>query len=308
MSERIAVVDPQWPAYTERLGQMGVSALGFAHPRDVQPDQAPAIQVLISRPDLGADLVHALPRLQWIQSTWAGIEPLLAVNPPVRLTITRAVDVFGPAMREFVFGHLLAWAQRVTERTGARSWDPALPKALAGTRIGIMGAGSIGCAIAATAKHFGLHVVGLSRTGAARDPFESIYPVSELSAFAENLNHLVVALPSTVATRHLVTREVLDLLQPGATVINVGRGSTVDEEAVVAALGTGRLALAVLDVFEREPLDTSSHLWRIPNLIITSHTAAATHPADIINLFLDNLARWRSGSPLRGVVDVGRGY
>ncbi len=229
-------------------------------------------------------------------------------NPPRSLTITKAVDVFGPAMREFVFGHLLAWGQRVIERSRSLSWDPTLPTLLVGGRIGVMGTGSIGRAIAETARHLGLRVSGLSRTGDARGPFEQVYPVDGVVDFASGLDHLVAALPATPATTGLVTGEVLSRLNQGATFVNVGRGATVDYEAVVDALGSGRLALAVLDVFEQEPLGADSPLWRIPNLIITSHTAAATQPADIVDLFLDNLSRWRSGSPLRGLVDVGLGY
>ncbi len=307
MSDLIAVLDPEWSDYTMGLAAAGVDALGFGSPADIRLESDP-VRILVGRPDLAAEAMHDLPELRWFQSTWAGVEPVLNANPPESLTITKATDVFGPAMREFVFGHLLAWAQRVTERSQSRSWDPTLPTLLVGARMGIMGTGSIGRAIAETAQHLGLNVVGLSRTGDSRAPFDRVFPVTAAEHFANGLDHLVAALPATEQTRRLVNRAVLENLQQGATFINVGRGATVDPNAVVEALTSGRLVLSVLDVFEEEPLDADSPLWQVPNLIITSHTAASTRPGDIVDLFLDNLERWRAGSPLRGVVDVESGY
>jgi phosphoglycerate dehydrogenase-like enzyme len=135
-----------------------------------------------------------------------------------------------------------------------------------------------------------------------------VFPVSDLGSFANGLDHLVVVLPDTPSTAGLVDRSVIDRLAPGATLINVGRGGTVDVESVVAALRSGRLSRAVLDVLPIEPLPSSDKLWDEPGLVITSHTSAWSRPSDVVLFFEDNLQRFRSGQPLKGRVDVERGY
>ena len=174
--------------------------------------------------------------------------------------------------------------------------------------MGILGTGSIGSAIAAAASGMGIQVVGLSRSGRDHPAFHRVYPAAERLAFAEGLDHLVAVLPATPATSGFVDAGLLARLTPGATFINVGRGSTVDLEAVIAALNARRLSLAVLDVLEEEPLPDGDPLWLVPGLVITSHTAATSVPSDIVRLFAANLERFRTGGSLRGAVDPDAGY
>lgn len=285
-----------------------VGAEHHAVSTDQVGEEALGSRILLADPVSAAGLIHQMPRLEWVQSTWAGVEPILAAGVPEGVTLTSMKIVFGPQMREFVFGHLLAHTQRVVARTTTKTWDERPPSALEGRRMGILGAGSIGSALAETAHHFGMEVVGCSRSGRPVLGFDRMFAVEDRLVFARRLDHLVAVLPATRYTADLVDRELLDVLNPGATLVNVGRGATVDTEAVVSALSSGRLSLAVLDVLPTEPLPDDSPLWRVPGLVITSHTAAHSRPEDVARLFLANLGHYRAGEKLIGVVDVAAGY
>lgn len=263
-------------------------------------------EILLADPGLlaGCDLGG----VRWVQSTWAGVDAIDWTRVPEAVTLTTLPGVFGPQMAEFVFGHLLGWTQRVPQRHAARTWDETTPSLIAGSTIGILGAGSIGTALASVAHAFGMRVVGCRRSG-DRDPvFDQMYPISEVDSFARGLNHLVVVLPATSETRHLVDSGLIDLLAPHATLVNVGRGSTVVTDAVVAAVESAQLGLAVLDVTDPEPLPDNHPAWSLPGIVITGHTAAHSRPEDIARFFEDNLARFVDGQPLVGVVDRSRGY
>ncbi len=299
----ILVVTGDAGELVERIG----TGVGVVSPELVTPEMLSA-EILLADPVSAAAIIPRLPHLRWVQSTWAGVEPILRAGVPDGVVVTSVKNVFGAQMSEFVFGHLLAHTQEVVGRTLARTWNRRVPGRLQGTRMGILGTGSIGTALAVTARHFGMEVVGCSRGGAPRQEFDRVFPVSRRLEFATDLDHLVVVLPATADTVDLVDAELLARLRPGATLVNVGRGSTVDTDAVVEALGTGRLARAVLDVLPVEPLPDDSPWWNVAGLVITSHTAADSHPADIAVLFLENLDRYRNGRPLIGVVDPVAGY
>jgi phosphoglycerate dehydrogenase-like enzyme len=262
-------------------------------------------------------LRHVLPRmtaLRWLQSTWAGVEPLL--DPAFRrdYSLTNARGVFGPQMSEYVFAYLLARERQVFEKRASQQagrWDPAPPGALRGKRLGLLGVGAIGAALAHTAKHFGMHVHGYTRESEGCADVDAYFhgPLAHVAhAFASELDYLVAVMPGTAATRHLVDDTLLRALPPRAVFVNPGRGGVVDEAALAAALQEGRLAGAVLDVFETEPLPADHVFWRMPNMLITSHTAALSAPPDIAHIFIDNYRRLLRGEPLQYRVDFERGY
>lgn len=272
---------------------------------------AAGYEVLLGAPDLVA---HVLPRAvdaRWVQSTWAGARPLATAElPRPDLVVTGVKGVFGDAMAEYVFGYLLAIHQRVLERTGVqrdRAWRKLAPRRLTGKVLGVMGAGDIGGRIAATGKHFGMRVRGLTRSGHASGVHDA-YATADRLAFAEGLDVLVAVLPETPETRGIVDAAILEQLSPGAIFVNVGRGTTVDEHALVAALRRGRPAWAVLDVFAEEPLDAEHPLWALDNVYLTAHVAAQSHPEEIAPVFVDNWRRWMRGEPLEHVIDLARGY
>jgi phosphoglycerate dehydrogenase-like enzyme len=275
------------------------------------PTEAGACSMILGEPSLIAGVIGDLPHVSWVQSTWAGVEPLL--NPSLRrdYVLTNARGVFGDLMSEYVLGYILVHERRVLEKYAAqqqRKWDPMPPGTLRGKQIGLLGVGSIGAALARTAKHFGMRVKGYTRGSEGCPDVDIYFHGSDRTAFAADLDYLVCVLPNTNETKHLVDRALLDALPARAVFINPGRGSVVDEAALAEALQSGRLAGAVLDVFQQEPLPPDHVFWRTPNVIITSHTAALSAPEDIAPVFIDNYERVRSGAPLKYRVEFDRGY
>lgn len=186
-------------------------------------------------------------------------------------------------------------------------WDATVTGTLRGKTFGLLGVGSIGAHLASTAKHFGMAVHGFTRASEAC-PDVDVYSHTDVSAFAKNLDYLVCVLPNTNATRHIVNLSVLKSLPSHALFINVGRGNAVDESALAEALSSGQIAGAVLDVFQQEPLPPDHIFWHMPNLFITSHTAAPSFPKDISELFVENYRRYLRGDALKYQVDFEKGY
>ena len=267
--------------------------------------------IVLGEPSLIRQALDRLPALRWVQATWAGVEPLL--DPSVRrdYILTNARGVFGALMSEYVFGYMLAHERRMFEKYASqreRRWDPAHPGTLRGKQIGLLGVGTIGTALARTARHFGMRVKGYTRASEESPDVDAYFHGDDRLAFASDLDYLVAIVPNTSGTRHLVDATLLAALPPRAVFINPGRGSVVDEAALAEALGAGRLAAAVLDVFVQEPLPPDHPFWRTPNTFITSHTAALSVPADIAPVFVENYRRWIREEPLRYRVDFDAGY
>lgn len=174
--------------------------------------------------------------------------------------------------------------------------------------MGLVGVGSIGAEIARAAKCFGLHTLGYTRQSEGCTYIDRYFHGDALAEMAAASDYLVCSLPNTTASRHLIDRPVLDALPPHALLVNVGRGSTVDETALIDVLRAGRIAGAVLDVFETEPLPTEHPLWTLPTVIVTSHTSALSYPEDIAPIFAENLRRFLASEPLLNVVDFERQY
>ena len=278
---------------------------------DADVSAADRFEMVLGEPSLVRTALARLTGMKWLQSTWAGVEPLL--DPSLRrdYILTNARGVFGPQMSEYVFGYMIAHERKVFEKYAAQQqgrWDPAPPGMLRGKQIGLLGVGSIGASLAATAKHFGMRVKGYTRGSEGCADVDTYFHGDDRIRFAADLDYLVSVMPNTAGTRHLVDAALLAALPPRAVFINPGRGSVVDEGALVEALQNGRLAGAVLDVFEQEPLPADHIFWRLPNIVITSHTAAISFPDDIAPVFIDNYRRWIAGRPLRYQVDFVAGY
>src|SRR5436309_11406441 len=267
--------------------------------------------LVMGEPSAIRSTLTRLTKLRWVQATWAGVEPLL--DPALRrdYMLTNARGVFGPLMCEYVFGYLLAHERLILQKYASQQegrWDPAPPGTLRGKRMGLLGVGSIGAAIARTAKHFEMRVRGYTRVSEGCRDVDEYFHGDDRMAFATDLDYLVAVMPNTKATRQLVDRQLLAALPARALFVNPGRGSVVDDAALADALSAGRLAGAVLDVFEQEPLPRDHVFWRTPNLRITSHTAALSVPEDIAPVFVDNYRRLLRGEALQHRVDFERGY
>jgi phosphoglycerate dehydrogenase-like enzyme len=265
----------------------------------------------LGEPSLLREILPAMRALRWIQATWAGVEPLL--DPTLRrdYTLTNARGVFGGLMSEYVFAYLLAHERRLLDKYRSQlegRWDKTAPGTLRGRQIGLLGVGTIGAALARTAKHFEMRVKGYTRESEGCADVDAYYHGDRLREFAADLDYLVAVMPATAHTRHLVDADFLRALPERAVFVNPGRGGVVDETALASALQERRLGGAVLDVFQQEPLPPDHVFWRTPNLLITSHTAALSFPEDIAPVFIENYRRLLRGEPLQHRVDFELGY
>ena len=276
----------------------------------VEPDaeiETSAVEVVVGAPPDLAAVIPRCPQLRWVQSTWAGIDAI-AHFASETLQITPLKGVFGPAMTEYVMGWLLAIERNMISRASHTQWTPSLEPRIKGKRLGIMGTGGIGTAIALAAKPYGLEVIGLNSDGRAVDGFIACYPSADRLAFAEGLDYVVSVLPQTSQTDNLIDHKVLTRLNPRAIVINAGRGNAVVEADLIASLAAGHLKAAVLDVFREEPLPPDDPLWSTPGVHITSHTAGPTPDEAVAEVFERNLKRYIAGEALTDAVRAGRGY
>lgn len=266
--------------------------------------------ILFGNPAMIAAILPGMPKVEWVQSTWAGVTPLTALDRRDYI-LTGVKGVFGPQISEYVMGYLLAHELKVLERMGQQrlgKWFDVPSGVMQGKRMGIMGTGSIGAHIALTARAFGIETVGLNLSGDSSAVFDEVMPVTELHEFLDDLDYLVATLPQTRSTQNLLDETALKKLPAHAYFINVGRGNVVDDAALVGALRNGELAGAALDVFDEEPIPQGSTLWQAPNLSITAHIAAISHPSLIAPIFIDNYRRYHAGQPLKHVVNFDRGY
>lgn len=267
--------------------------------------------IILGDPPLVSQVLGQLPALQWVQSSWAGVDSLCKKGQRRDYVLTGAKDVFGPLMSEYMMVYLLMFERQVLtmlDNQHKKVWQPLGYRPLDEVTLGIIGLGSIGRHLAKTAWHFGIRVIGLNRSGAACEHVEAVYTQDKNQAFFRQCDYIILTLPDTPETRHFINAEKLNLMKPSAVLMNVGRGGILNEDHLIDALREGLIAGAVLDVFEQEPLPKDSPLWALPNVYITPHNAATSFPADIAAIFTENYLRFIQANALRHVIDFEAGY
>jgi phosphoglycerate dehydrogenase-like enzyme len=300
-------------AYADIINAAGLPDLKIIALETVEEaiSRAGEANILLGAPDQLRKILPATYRLDWVQSTWAGVTPLMGKDLRRDYILTGVKDVFGPIMAEYAICYMLMHERNVLQCFALqkrKQWKMPKPGLLRGKRVGIMGAGSIGTAIAGAAKFFKMLTSGYSRIPSPRASIDQMFGPDQLLEFVEDLDYLISVLPDTPDTVHLIDTTVFNAMKPEAVLINVGRGNAVDETALVNALNRKEIAGAVLDVFQQEPLPKAHPFWETAGLIITSHKSALTYPEDIAPLFIDNYRRFASGSPLKYQIDFAKGY
>lgn len=253
------------------------------------------------------------PRLKWIQSIFAGVEKILP-HLPEGVRLTNASGVHAPKAGEFAICAILmlnSSVLRFIELQREKLWEPLFTPVVAGKTVVVLGTGNMGIATAQQAKHFGMRVLGVSRSGRPHPAFDEVFPVSRLHEALSQAHFVVNILPYTPETRNLIGMREFAALRTGAGFVNIGRGQSVDEAAMIEALRSGQLGGAVLDVFQEEPLPTRSPLWSMPNVMISAHCAVddlENYLQRAIDIFSGNARRYLNGKPLENVIDRELGY
>jgi phosphoglycerate dehydrogenase-like enzyme len=263
-----------------------------------------------------AELVQQGRSVRWLHTASAGVDHVLpAVREKPDLIVTDSGPAFAIAIGEFVVGWMLALAHRFPEllaQQRQRQWHALSQEELSGQTVGIVGLGPIGQGIAERCRALGMTTLGLRRRAEPCPQVdETLTGDDGLEVLLRRSDWLVLAAALTDETRTLIGETELSRMKPSARIVNIARGPIVDQAALIAALTSGRLAGAVLDVFEREPLPHDCALWTLPNVIVTPHNS----PGWTVGLrrrqqklFLENLRRFVDGEPLDGQVDLARGY
>jgi phosphoglycerate dehydrogenase-like enzyme len=270
---------------------------------------------------LGREEFLAAKKLRWIQSPSSGVDRFLIV-PELKegsVILTSAVGTHGACLAEHALAMLLSFTRGIrgaVMQQQKRHWaiQELRPKVveLTGSTLGIIGFGTVGRALAKRAQTFGLRIIALDAfPGSKPDYVERVDGLPGLEALMREADYVVVTVPLTELTQHMISVKQLAWLKPSAILVAISRGGVVDEMALAQALRDGKLAGAALDVFEQEPLPESSPLWQLDNLLITPHIAGGSqYEAKYIReIFRENFARYVRGQfPLRNQVDKARGF
>lgn len=277
---------------------------------EVARREVPRAEILIAANTFPVEALSGAERLRWVHVQGAGVDRWIEADLAPGVRVTRTVGTFGPRMAEYAMAHLLAVHHRLhdyREDQAARRWKKRPATALRGRRLGIAGFGAIGSTLAQRAAAFEMEVVGLARSEKPGGSFR-VYPQEQLHAFLADLDVVVNTLPLTSASRCLFDASAFDAMMPGAWFLNMGRGGTVEESALIDSLQSGHLGGAILDVFEVEPLPADSPLWTLPNVIVTPHISGPTLPEEVVEVFLANLPRFRDGAALLDEVERATAY
>jgi phosphoglycerate dehydrogenase-like enzyme len=260
-------------------------------------------------------LLDAAPKLRWYHSVGAGVEDLVTV-PDFRtrdITLTNNSGSYDIQIAEHAIAFMLAGAKRLhvyRDQQARRDWKEHRQDEIRGATLVVYGLGSIGAEIARLGAALGMRVIGVRRRVEPAPGVERIVPPERLAEVAAEADYLAVAAPLTAATRGAISRDVIGGMKKTAWIVNIARGAIVDEAALVDALREGKLGGAGLDAFSAEPLPADHPLWTLENVIISPHSSNSSPRMRerTLELFKENLRRFKSGSELLNRVDLEAGY
>lgn len=269
-------------------------------------------QIVLADPPLLSQRLDEFSQLEWVQSTFAGVNALMMPNLRRDYTLTNVRGIFGPLIAEYVIGYSIAHFRHFMQyhqQQQSKQWQPHLYTSLQSKTMVILGTGSIGSHLGKTAQLMGMKAIGINRTGIPTPggEFNQTFHINELANAFHQADIVVNTLPSTTETQRLLNSEVLSHLNL-ALLFNVGRGDVIDDVGLLLALKNRWVEHAFLDVFELEPLSPQHPFWKLPQVTITPHIAALSFPEQVVDIFADNYLSWRDGFSLNNQVDFDKGY
>lgn len=271
--------------------------------QDARPD---TVDFIIYAPSSPLQDFTPFTRCRAVLSLWAGVERIVG-NPTLTQPLARMVDPsLTQGMVEYVCGHVLRYHLGLDRP--AKTWTPVVPPLARDRHVGLLGLGALGGACAEMLVQFGFDVTGWSRTQRDIAQITCHSGPAGLSKVLSRSDILVTLLPDTPETMDILNATTLAQLPKGACIINPGRGSLIDDSALLAALDSGDVAAATLDVFRTEPLPAAHPYWAHPNVTVTPHIAAATRPETASDVIAQNIARVEAGLPLMHEVCKTAGY
>lgn len=251
------------------------------------------------------------PSLRWVQSPAAGFEhqiwqSLMASG----VTLTNASGIHGEPIGQYVIAWILAWAQGIQgqiTRSRHHEWTVVPGNDLCGSTVGIIGFGGIGSVVARIAKSIGMRVIATRRTLGDVDHVDQMFTPDKTHDLLAEADYVVLCVPGGPDTAGLIDSAAFAAMKSDAVIINIARGSIIDDTALADALVSGRIRGATLDVVDEEPLPAESPLWELPRCVITAHQSSSSHltAGRLDQLFLRNLRCWVAGEPMYNLVESG---
>ncbi|WP_312642669.1 D-2-hydroxyacid dehydrogenase [Hydrogenoanaerobacterium sp.] len=317
MSKQVLVLIPMDDAHKKHLEQIAPDAeFTYAKERTVTKEQVQAANIILGSPP--AFMLKDSPNLELLQLNSAGANRYIPEGVlPAGVKLCNATGAYGLAISEYMVGVLLTLYKdlhRYRDHQHKGLWkDLGSTKSIYGSTVLIVGLGDIGSEFARRIKAFGGYTIGLRRSGTAKPEFiDELYLTEQLDALLPRADVVALCLPETPATKGLMNQERLSLCKQGAVLINVGRGSAVDTEALCNALESGHLKGAAVDVTDPEPLPADHRMWGLENVIITPHVSGGYHDGEthqrILRIAEQNLSAYLAGEKLMNPVDFTTGY
>jgi len=298
----------QWAIYETPL-RRALDRLGVAArlATDLPPEE---VDYIVHAPDSAVQDFTPFTRARAVLGLWAGVESIVG-NPTLRLPLARMVDHgLTQGMVEYVTGHVLrhhlGMDSHILRQDGV--WRPAAPPLARDRRVSVLGLGALGAACARMLSGIGFRVTGWSRRPKDIAGLCCLSGEDGLRQALAEADILVLLLPLTPATENLLDAGCLALLPRGAVIVNPGRGALIDDDALLAALDSGALCHATLDVFRTEPLPPGHPFWAHPRVTVTPHIASQTRPDTAAEVIAENIRRGEAGEPFLHLVDPEAGY
>lgn len=319
MTERpaftIVLNHPAAESYARLIGER------FPHVRAIVAPDSGRLEQYISEADallafrFPVEVFDRAKKLRWFQCTGAGVDSMVPIRDKVgHITVTNARGIHGDIIADYVMAGvtMLHWDfRRFLREQAEKQWNPRYLTPLSEKTLGVVGLGSIGATIARRAKSTGMKVVGSKRdTSVPVDGVDRLFASDALQELLPLCDFVVLAVPGTTATAGLLGAAEIASMRREAFLINIARGSVIEEAELIKALQAGEIAGAMLDVFEREPLPRDNPLWDMPNVIATPHVAGSptNYTERVFSIFADNIERFLKGELLTNVVNLQRGY
>ncbi|MCE5974428.1 glyoxylate/hydroxypyruvate reductase A [Sinirhodobacter sp. WL0062] len=299
-----------WPVYqpalSAALAEAGIAAR-LVLPGEAAPE---AVDYIVYAPTGPVQDFTPFTRTKAVLSLWAGVERVVG-NATLTQPLCRMVDEgLERGMIEWVTGHVLrahlGMDKHILDQSG--TWVQVAPPLAPERSVVILGLGALGAACARTLASLGFRVSGWSRTPKELAGVDSLSGAEGLRAALARAEILVTILPNTPETTNLLNAETLAQMPRGAVILNPGRGNVIDDDALLAALDSGQIGQATLDVFRIEPLPPEHPYWAHPRVTVTPHIAAETRPSSAARVIVENIRRGEAGEPFLNRVDRDRGY
>jgi len=298
----------RWATYEAPLRRaLDATGLTYRLGTDFPPEE---VEYIVYAPNSGIDDFFPFPRLKAVLNLWAGVEGVVG-NPTLKVPLARMVD-FGltQGMTEWVVGHILrhhlGMDAHILGQDGV--WRTEAPPLARDRRVSILGLGTLGTAAGKALAGLGFPVTGWSRSAKSVEGIDCLHGAAGLTEALDRADILVLLLPDTPATQDILNAETIARMPRGAVVINPGRGTLIDDDALLAALDAGHLGHATLDVFRTEPLPPEHPYWAHPKVTVTPHIASQTRPDTAAEVIAENIRRGEAGEALLHLVDRDLGY